>query len=163
MNLKVMDKSMPLFDKQFYAISVPEDIEIHSPLSVSIKAESPLSRKLIYSISSGNTMEQFAVDFNTGKNETGNCGAEMEHFSMFMGTTNEYFIFQHTIAVMALVSINFSPKKKLGYAFVCICFSLTCILVALYAFADQCRISGVFVDIVYIVIERGFIIYCVQQ
>lgn len=58
---------MPIFDKQFYAISVPEDIEIHSHLSVSIKAESPLSRKLIYSISSGNTMEQFAVDFNTGE------------------------------------------------------------------------------------------------
>lgn len=66
-NVKVIDKSMPVFDKQFYSVSVPEDIEINSHLSVSIKAESPLSRKLIYSISSGNTLEQFAIDFNTGK------------------------------------------------------------------------------------------------
>ncbi|XP_065207257.1 fat-like cadherin-related tumor suppressor homolog isoform X3 [Planococcus citri] len=64
-NLKVMDKSMPIFDRQFYSMSVPEDIEIHSHLPVSIKAESPLSRKLIYSISAGNPMEQFNVDFNT--------------------------------------------------------------------------------------------------
>ncbi len=65
-NIKVIDKSMPVFDKQFYSVSVPEDLKIHSHLSLSIKAESPLSRKLIYSISSGNTLEQFAVDFNTG-------------------------------------------------------------------------------------------------
>lgn len=69
-NLKVMDKSMPIFDKQFYSISVAEDIEIHSHLSVTIKAESPLTRKLIYSISAGNTMEQFSVDFNTGNLRT---------------------------------------------------------------------------------------------
>lgn len=66
-NVKVIDKSMPVFDKQFYSVSVPENIEIHSHLSVSIKAESSLTRKLIYSISNGNIMEQFAIDFNTGK------------------------------------------------------------------------------------------------
>lgn len=68
-SVKVIDKSMPIFDKQFYSVSVPENIEIHSHLSVSIKAESSLTRKLIYSISNGNTMEQFAIDFNTGKKE----------------------------------------------------------------------------------------------
>lgn len=65
-NIKVIDKSMPIFDKQFYSVSVPEDVDLHSHISVSIKAESPLSRKLIYGISSGNALEQFAVDFNTG-------------------------------------------------------------------------------------------------
>lgn len=57
---------MPVFNKQFYSDSVPENIELHSPLSVAIQAESPLGRKLIYSIVKGNELELFAVDFNTG-------------------------------------------------------------------------------------------------
>lgn len=57
---------MPQFDKQFYTDTVPENIELHSPLSVSIQATSPMSRKLIYSIVKGNELEEFAVDFNTG-------------------------------------------------------------------------------------------------
>lgn len=58
---------MPVFNKQFYSDTVPENIELHSPLSVAIQAESPLGRKLIYSIVKGNELEEFAVDFNTGK------------------------------------------------------------------------------------------------
>jgi hypothetical protein len=61
-----VDKNMPQFDKQFYSDTVPENIELHSPLSVSIQATSPMSRKLIYSIVKGNELEEFAVDFNTG-------------------------------------------------------------------------------------------------
>ncbi|XP_024085354.1 fat-like cadherin-related tumor suppressor homolog [Cimex lectularius] len=64
--VKVMDRSMPIFDKQFYTVSTLENIDLHSPLSISIQAESPLGRKLIYSIVSGNNDEKFAVDFNTG-------------------------------------------------------------------------------------------------
>ncbi|XP_076767085.1 FAT atypical cadherin kugelei isoform X6 [Xylocopa sonorina] len=64
-NVKVIDRSMPVFDKQFYTDSVLESIEIHSPLALSIQAESPLSRKLIYSITKGNDFEEFALDFNT--------------------------------------------------------------------------------------------------
>lgn len=59
---------MPVFNKQFYSDVVPENIELHSPLSVAIQAESPLGRKLIYTIVKGNELEEFAVDFNTGKN-----------------------------------------------------------------------------------------------
>lgn len=58
---------MPQFDKQFYSDTVPENIELHSPLNVLIQATSPMSRKLIYSIVKGNELEEFAVDFNTGK------------------------------------------------------------------------------------------------
>ncbi|XP_040169861.1 fat-like cadherin-related tumor suppressor homolog isoform X3 [Anopheles arabiensis] len=65
-HVKVIDKSMPVFSKQFYSDTVAENIELHSPLSVAIQAESPLGRKLIYSIVKGNEMEEFAVDFNTG-------------------------------------------------------------------------------------------------
>lgn len=57
---------MPQFDKQFYSDTVPENIELHSPLSVQIQATSPMNRKLIYSIVKGNELEEFAVDFNTG-------------------------------------------------------------------------------------------------
>lgn len=66
-NVKVIDRSMPVFDKQFYTDTVLESIELHSPLSLSIQAESPLKRKLIYSITKGNDFEEFALDFNTGK------------------------------------------------------------------------------------------------
>lgn len=66
-NVKVIDRSMPTFDKQFYTDSVLESIQVNSPLSLSIHAESPLNRKLIYSITKGNDFEEFALDFNTGK------------------------------------------------------------------------------------------------
>lgn len=66
-HVKVIDRSMPVFKKQFYSESIPENVELHSPLSLSIVAESPVSRKLIYSIVKGNDLEEFALDFNTGK------------------------------------------------------------------------------------------------
>jgi protocadherin Fat 1/2/3 len=68
-HIKVIDRSMPVFDKQFYTDTVPEDIEVHSPLTLSIQAESPLGRKLIYSIIKGNDYEEFALDFNTGEHD----------------------------------------------------------------------------------------------
>ncbi|XP_037908128.1 fat-like cadherin-related tumor suppressor homolog isoform X10 [Hermetia illucens] len=64
-NVKVIDKSMPVFNKQFYSDTVYENIEVYSPLSVAIQADSPLGRKLIYTIVKGNELEEFAVDFNT--------------------------------------------------------------------------------------------------
>jgi hypothetical protein len=78
---------MPQFDKQFYSDTVPENIELHSPLSVSIQATSPMSRKLIYSIVKGNELEEFAVDFNTGM---------LQIFTMFLihfDSTSSYFIY----------------------------------------------------------------------
>lgn len=60
---------MPTFSnlgKNWYSDIVPENIELHSPLSIQIQATSPMSRKLIYSIVEGNELEEFAVDFNTG-------------------------------------------------------------------------------------------------
>nr|XP_023018375.1 fat-like cadherin-related tumor suppressor homolog [Leptinotarsa decemlineata] len=65
-HIKVINKSMPIFKKQFYSVGIPENIALHSPLSISIEAESPLSRKLIYSIVEGDEMEKFSIDFNTG-------------------------------------------------------------------------------------------------
>ncbi|XP_052121154.1 fat-like cadherin-related tumor suppressor homolog isoform X3 [Frankliniella occidentalis] len=73
-HVKVIDRSMPVFNKQFYTVSVPENIELFSPLDLSISAESALGRKLIYSIVKGNDFEEFAVDFNTaGNSDVGTC------------------------------------------------------------------------------------------
>lgn len=66
-NVKVIDRSMPTFDKQFYTDDVFENIEVDTPLSLSIQAKSDLDRKLIYSITKGNDFEEFALNFNTGE------------------------------------------------------------------------------------------------
>ncbi|XP_065345647.1 fat-like cadherin-related tumor suppressor homolog isoform X4 [Cloeon dipterum] len=65
LHIKVIDHSMPVFDKQFYTDTVLENIEVLSPLSLNIQAESPMGRKLIYTIEKGNDFEEFALDFNT--------------------------------------------------------------------------------------------------
>lgn len=55
---------MPVFEKQFYTVTVKEDVEMYSALSVAIEAESPLGRDLIYTISSDS--QSFEIDYNTG-------------------------------------------------------------------------------------------------
>ncbi|XP_065362033.1 fat-like cadherin-related tumor suppressor homolog [Calliphora vicina] len=64
--IKVVDKSMPIFNKQLYSVSIREDVEMFSALSLSIQADSPLQRSLIFTISSGNDDEFFEIDYRTG-------------------------------------------------------------------------------------------------
>ncbi|XP_032591457.1 fat-like cadherin-related tumor suppressor homolog isoform X2 [Drosophila grimshawi] len=64
--IKVIDRSMPVFEKQFYSVSVKEDVEMYSALFISIQAESPLKRKLIYTISSDDSEQYFEIDYRTG-------------------------------------------------------------------------------------------------
>ena len=64
--IKIMNKATPVFDKPFYSISVPENIQTHTAI-ISIEAHSPHGRKLIYSITKGDIYDEFAVDFNTGR------------------------------------------------------------------------------------------------
>lgn len=72
--VKVVDNMMPLFKRQVYTDSVPENIELNTPLAISIEAESPHGRKLIYDIVSGNENEEFTLDFNTALDSiTGPC------------------------------------------------------------------------------------------
>ena len=62
--IKVISGEMPLFAKQYYSVNVSED---QSPLVPFITIEaSSMTRQLIYSITSGNELEEFALDFNTG-------------------------------------------------------------------------------------------------
>lgn len=57
---------MPIFGNQFYSDNIKEDVEIFSALSVAVQADSPLQRKLIYTISDGNDEEFFEIDYRTG-------------------------------------------------------------------------------------------------
>lgn len=57
---------MPIFEKQFYSVSMKEDVEMYSALFVSVQAESPLKRKLIYTTSSDYADQVFEVDYRTG-------------------------------------------------------------------------------------------------
>ncbi|XP_073842383.1 FAT atypical cadherin kugelei isoform X2 [Musca autumnalis] len=61
--VKIVDRSMPIFNKQFYFVRVKEDIELFSTLPVNIQAESPLQRNLIYTISND---DFFDIDYRTG-------------------------------------------------------------------------------------------------
>ncbi|XP_058985182.1 fat-like cadherin-related tumor suppressor homolog isoform X2 [Musca domestica] len=61
--IKIVDRSMPVFNKQFYFGRVKEDVELFSALSVNIQAESPLERNLIYTISNE---DFFEIDYRTG-------------------------------------------------------------------------------------------------
>ncbi|XP_042145867.1 fat-like cadherin-related tumor suppressor homolog isoform X2 [Ixodes scapularis] len=61
--IKVVNRAMPVFPRQFYSVSVPENLPPDVPV-ITVQADSPKGRQLIYSIVSGNTNEEFAVDFN---------------------------------------------------------------------------------------------------
>lgn len=63
--IKIMNKATPIFDRQFYSVSIPENTPMHSAI-LSIEAVSPTSQKLIYSITKGDMYGEFAIDFNTG-------------------------------------------------------------------------------------------------
>ncbi|XP_028656255.1 protocadherin Fat 3a isoform X1 [Erpetoichthys calabaricus] len=63
--ITVVNKAMPVFDKPFYATSVNEDIEAHTPI-LSINATSPEGQNIIYTIVEGDPYNQFNIDFDTG-------------------------------------------------------------------------------------------------
>ena len=61
MRLKVVDRSQPIFERQFYSASVAEDTAPLMPLAT-VTAQSQLDRKLIYTIVEGNDEQTFAVE-----------------------------------------------------------------------------------------------------
>ena len=70
--VKIVDKSVPVFQKQLYRTTVREDVQLFSPI-LTTAAESPESAggekvegKLIYTIESGNESEKFAIDYSSG-------------------------------------------------------------------------------------------------
>ncbi|XP_067890087.1 protocadherin Fat 3a isoform X2 [Heterodontus francisci] len=63
--ITVVNKAMPLFAKPFYARTVNEDIQPYTPI-LSINATSPEGQSLIYTITDGNPLNQFSINFDTG-------------------------------------------------------------------------------------------------
>ncbi|XP_043545771.1 protocadherin Fat 1a isoform X3 [Chiloscyllium plagiosum] len=63
--ITVINKAMPVFEKPFYSIEIPEDIQLHTPV-VYVQANSPEGPRVIYSIADGDPFNQFTINFNTG-------------------------------------------------------------------------------------------------
>ncbi|XP_070553228.1 protocadherin Fat 1-like isoform X2 [Ptychodera flava] len=63
--ISVMNKAMPVFQRAFYTASIKENIQLHTQV-IHIQANSSNGRKLIYSITDGDTFNQFSIDHNTG-------------------------------------------------------------------------------------------------
>ncbi|XP_072557676.1 protocadherin Fat 3a isoform X2 [Paramormyrops kingsleyae] len=63
--ITVVNKAMPVFDKSFYAISVNEDVAVHTPV-LGINATSPEGQAIIYTIVDGDPSSQFSIGFDTG-------------------------------------------------------------------------------------------------
>ncbi|KAJ8280395.1 hypothetical protein GJAV_G00054020 [Gymnothorax javanicus] len=63
--ITVVNKAMPVFDKSFYAVSVNEDVAVHTPI-LGINATSPEGQNIIYTIVDGDPLLQFNIGFDTG-------------------------------------------------------------------------------------------------
>ena len=64
--ITVKNRHTPIFAEQFYAIEIPEDIELGSVI-LDVEADSPTGKKLIYSISGGNVYGEFDLHFTLGE------------------------------------------------------------------------------------------------
>ncbi|XP_041081573.1 protocadherin Fat 1-like isoform X3 [Polyodon spathula] len=63
--ITVMNKAMPMFEKPFYSIEIPENIQLHTPV-VHVQANSSEGLRIMYSITGGDPFSQFFIHFNTG-------------------------------------------------------------------------------------------------
>lgn len=64
--IKIMNEATPVFEHQFYTVSISENTPLHSAI-ITIEASSPTGAKLIYSITNGDIYGEFSVDFSTGE------------------------------------------------------------------------------------------------
>ncbi|KAJ8416521.1 hypothetical protein AAFF_G00358090 [Aldrovandia affinis] len=63
--ITVVDKAMPVFEKPFYSIEIPENIQLHTPI-VHVQANGSEGPRIVYSITEGDPFSQFSINFNTG-------------------------------------------------------------------------------------------------
>uniref|UniRef100_A0A3B3Z390 Cadherin domain-containing protein n=1 Tax=Poecilia mexicana TaxID=48701 RepID=A0A3B3Z390_9TELE len=57
--------TMPVFERPFYSIEIPENIQLHSPV-LHVQANDSEGPRIVYTISEGDPFKQFSIDFNTG-------------------------------------------------------------------------------------------------
>ncbi|XP_062333238.1 protocadherin Fat 1a isoform X1 [Osmerus eperlanus] len=64
-SITVVNKAMPVFEKPFYSIEIPENIQLHTPV-VHVQANDSEGPRIVYTISEGDPFSQFSINFNTG-------------------------------------------------------------------------------------------------
>uniref|UniRef100_A0A665T5P9 FAT atypical cadherin 1a n=1 Tax=Echeneis naucrates TaxID=173247 RepID=A0A665T5P9_ECHNA len=65
MPVMVVNRAMPIFEKPFYSIEIPENVQLHTPV-LHVQANESESPRIVYTISEGDPFKQFSIDFNTG-------------------------------------------------------------------------------------------------
>uniref|UniRef100_A0AAV2JCE7 Protocadherin Fat 3-like n=1 Tax=Knipowitschia caucasica TaxID=637954 RepID=A0AAV2JCE7_KNICA len=63
--VNVVNKAMPVFDKSFYGVTVPEDVSISTSI-LSINATTPQGQNVIFTIADGDPSLQFDIGFDSG-------------------------------------------------------------------------------------------------
>ncbi|KAJ8383464.1 hypothetical protein AAFF_G00220600 [Aldrovandia affinis] len=63
--ITVVNKAVPVFERSFYSIEIPESIQLHTPV-VHVQANDSEGPRIVYTISEGDPFSQFTINFNTG-------------------------------------------------------------------------------------------------
>ncbi|XP_061684883.1 protocadherin Fat 1a isoform X2 [Syngnathoides biaculeatus] len=63
--ITVVNQAVPIFEKPFYSIEIPENIQVHSPV-LHVQASDSEGPRIVYTISEGDPFKQFTIDFSTG-------------------------------------------------------------------------------------------------
>uniref|UniRef100_A0A8C2FH63 Cadherin domain-containing protein n=1 Tax=Cyprinus carpio TaxID=7962 RepID=A0A8C2FH63_CYPCA len=65
LTIMVVNKAMPVFEKAFYSLEIPENIPLLMPV-VHIQANDSEGPRIVYTITEGDPLNQFSINFNTG-------------------------------------------------------------------------------------------------
>ncbi|XP_064191064.1 protocadherin Fat 1a isoform X3 [Anguilla rostrata] len=63
--ITVVNKAVPVFERPFYSIEIPESVQLHTPV-VHVQANNSEGPRIVYTISEGDPLSQFTINFNTG-------------------------------------------------------------------------------------------------
>ncbi|XP_048851790.1 protocadherin Fat 1a isoform X3 [Brienomyrus brachyistius] len=64
-SIRVVDNAVPVFEKTFYSVEIPENVQLHTPV-VHVQASDSEGPRVIYTIEQGDPLRHFSIDFNTG-------------------------------------------------------------------------------------------------
>lgn len=63
--ITVVDKAIPVFEKPFYSLEIPENVQLHIPI-IHVQASNSEGPRVVYTITEGDPYNQFYINFNTG-------------------------------------------------------------------------------------------------
>ncbi|XP_051945075.1 protocadherin Fat 1 [Xyrauchen texanus] len=63
--ISVVNRAMPVFERPFYKIEIPENVQIHTSI-LQVVANGSAGPRTVYSICGGNPFNQFSINFNSG-------------------------------------------------------------------------------------------------